>query len=160
MSYLCLVQVFADVEALSELNCRQQGVTMRAQLPTVPVHVVLPEGAVRQVLFNLLMNAIEATPRDGEVKIEVEVRDASVVIGVIDQGPGIPPEIQPRIFEPFFTTKEGPLGHGLGLGLSISKDLVETMSGRLQFHSRTPDSGTMFTMTLPRNLHIGTENHD
>jgi signal transduction histidine kinase len=124
------------------------------------VHVVLPESAVRQVLFNLLVNAIEATPRGNEVTVIVETKDAAVVISIIDQGPGIPPEIQPRIFEPFFTTKEGSLGRGLGLGLSISKDLVETMNGRLQFHSHSPDPGAMFIMTLPRNLHTGTENHD
>jgi len=115
------------------------------------VVVNLPEGEVRQVLFNLLVNAIEASPQGGNVEVQVEFHEEHVKIEVSDQGKGIPQALQSQVFEPFFTTKDGTSRRGLGLGLSISKSLVEAMNGRIEFRSR-PETGMIFQVFLPHRL--------
>jgi signal transduction histidine kinase len=93
-------------------------------LPLVPAYA----GELNQVWTNLLDNAIDAAPVDGCIRVEA-TRDSatSVVVRVIDNGHGIPPEIQARIFEPFFTTK--PVGQGTGLGLDIVQRIVVQQHG-------------------------------
>ena len=114
---------------------------------------------MRQVLFNILLNAVEASPPESEIAVTVEVCSASVVIAIADQGCGIPSQAQPKIFEPFFTTKEGIPGRGLGLGLPTSKNLLETMGGSIEFRSREPSPGAIFEVTLPCNGQFGRRNH-
>jgi len=96
-----------------------------AELP--PVYH-LP-GALNQVFFNLLQNAIDAVESSGTLRIATRVVDDGVEFVVSDSGPGIAPHIHPRLFEPFFTTKE--VGKGTGLGLAISRQLVERQGGTL-----------------------------
>jgi signal transduction histidine kinase len=140
-----------DIVALLESSCRQYGVRISLQMQPRAAVLNLPEGAVRQVLFNLLVNAIEASPQGGNVEVQVEFHDEYVKIEVSDQGKGIPQAIQSQIFEPFFTTKDGTSRRGLGLGLSISKSLVEAMNGRIEFRSR-PEAGMSFQVLLPPRL--------
>ncbi|MGB8648063.1 MAG: ATP-binding protein [Anaerolineae bacterium] len=105
---------------------------------------------VRQVLNNLLENAIKYSPGGGQITITCEVEGEHVVVSVADQGPGIPPEYLDRIFERFFqvdsksTRKTG----GIGLGLSIVKGIVEAHGGRIWAES-TPGQGSIFRFTLP-----------
>ncbi len=73
--------------------------------------------------------------------------DGAVEVRVADTGPGIPPAVQQRIFEPFYTTK--PAGRGTGLGLFVSRDIVESLGGRLEVE-RTGPAGTTFVVKLPR----------
>ena len=109
---------------------------------------------LEQVLFNLLVNAIDSTQRGGSVtiktyrseKFEKTSNKSHVIIEVIDTGNGIAPEILPRIFEPFFTTKEQ--GKGTGLGLSTVYTLLKRHNGTIDVES-TLDVGTKFTITLP-----------
>lgn len=86
-------------------------------------------GEWRQVLFNLLRNALDASPRGGEIRIDVERGDDCVRLAVEDDGPGIPADQRQRVFEPFVTTKAP--GRGTGLGLAITHRIVEAHGGRI-----------------------------
>ena len=147
----CLDETILDVIALLEPSWRQHGVHIIVNEQQPGVEVRLPEGAVREILFNLLVNAIEASPQNGKVEVQVTCHQETVQIEVADQGKGIPQDAHKQIFEPFFTTKDGTMGRGLGLGLSISKSLVEGMQGRIEFRSR-PEQGMIFLVTLPQRV--------
>lgn len=102
-----------------------------------------------QALGNLLSNAIEYTPSGGSVTIEVNSTTEFVQISISDTGPGIPPEEQPLIFNPFFRgSSKGRFPHGMGLGLSIARELVQAHGGTLLLESSS-QSGSKFTMRLP-----------
>ncbi|HLW53453.1 MAG TPA: PAS domain S-box protein [Candidatus Angelobacter sp.] len=91
------------------------------------------EVQIGQVLLNLLQNAFDAVveqPGERWIRLDVTLHDGSVVFSVIDNGPGIPPELKTKIMEPFFTTKE--VGKGTGLGLSLSRTIVEEHGGTLE----------------------------
>ncbi|MEX1309628.1 MAG: ATP-binding protein [Candidatus Sulfomarinibacteraceae bacterium] len=103
---------------------------------------------LRQVLLNLVTNAVQAIGRDGRVEVVVGGDAESAHIAVIDDGPGIPEENIERIFEPFFTTKAE--GQGTGLGLAVSRGIVEKLNGQIEVVSR-PGSGCTFRVVLPRN---------
>jgi two-component system, NtrC family, sensor kinase len=111
--------------------------------------VVGDERRVTQVLFNLLSNAVKFTPSGGEVAVRASRLDGAVHVSVQDTGPGIAPEDQSRIFEEF---QQAELGkeqrEGTGLGLALSKRLVELHHGRLWVDSE-PGQGSTFTFTLP-----------
>jgi len=109
-----------------------------------------PEKA-RQVLLNLLGNAVKFTPRAGRVVVEVAHGAGRVAVGVRDTGPGIPADQLERIFEPFVQLDRSlTSGHaGAGLGLAISRDLARGMGGDLTVES-VPGDGSVFTLTLPR----------
>ena len=102
-------------------------------------------GEIRQVLLNLLANAMEAIGTGGCIEVAVGVERDEVVIRVIDNGPGIDHEIAKRIFEPFFTTKSKT---GTGLGLALSRDIVERHRGRIEARN-VPGAGAEFTIYLP-----------
>ena len=106
---------------------------------------------LRQVVVNLLDNAVKYSPRGGRVVVRVVERDSSVAIEVADRGIGIPAEAHERIFEKFVRLDpEMRRGvGGSGLGLYISRELVERMGGRLRVESR-PGQGSTFTIQLPR----------
>jgi PAS domain S-box-containing protein len=116
---------------------------------TVPeFSVVCREVQISQALLNLLQNAFDAVveqPGERWVRLDAGRCDDSVAISVIDNGPGIPPELRSRIMEPFFTTKE--IGKGTGLGLSLSKTIAEEHGGKLEYGQ---DNGhTRFSLVLP-----------
>jgi len=96
-----------------------------------------------QVLINLLLNAIDASPESGTVQVDAVKRDSSVGITVADQGPGIPEEARPHIFDAYFTTKP----NGSGLGLAVSREIVANHGGALEFEPTA--SGTRFRLQLP-----------
>ena len=94
-----------------------------------------------QVLFNLLMNAIYVSPKNGNIHIEVKDNNEFLFIEIADEGPGIDEEIRSRIFEPFFSTK--PLGEGSGLGLSVVHGIVKSHRGDIITFDNQP-KGTVF----------------
>ena len=96
-----------------------------------------------QVLINLLLNAIDASPPAGTVAVEVTHQDSSLRIVVSDQGPGIAEEAKPHIFDAYYTTKP----NGSGLGLAVSREIVANHGGVLEFE--TGPSGTNFILQLP-----------
>ena len=120
--------------------------------------VRLSEDSMRQVLCNILVNAIEASPPGGLVKIEAGTEGDGIDVFVSDQGPGIPPDARLRIYEPFYTTKDKHGTGGLGLGLSIARGIVETMQGTLSCDT-TGERGTRFHISIPKSLPRGSAQH-
>ncbi|HYM60358.1 MAG TPA: ATP-binding protein [Thermoanaerobaculia bacterium] len=143
-----------DVNAVIRQTVRL--VEHKLDLGNVLLHLELAEsipkvrgdtGQVEQLLLALIMNAIEAMPHDGNLSITTAAPDdLSVVIVIEDNGIGIPEDLLPRLFDPFVTTKEE--GKGVGLGLAISRSIVERHEGKIEVKSQ-PGRGTAFTITLP-----------
>jgi two-component system NtrC family sensor kinase len=127
-----------------ELSGIQLRLEPAAEVP--PVHC--DPAQLEQVLLALVVNAIEAMPRGGTLTLRTRHRPeaGAAVIEVADDGVGIPADILPQIFEPFFSTKEG--GHSTGLGLAVSRSIIERHHGRIEVDS-APGRGTTFTITLP-----------
>ncbi|MCS7086938.1 MAG: ATP-binding protein, partial [Bacteroidia bacterium] len=100
---------------------------------------------LNHVWTNLIHNSIQAMDGKGRIDIETRRENGQVVVSITDNGPGIPPEIQPRIFEAFFTTKRQ--GEGSGLGLDICRKIVERHKGTIGFES-VPGK-TTFTVRIP-----------
>lgn len=138
-------QVAAGLRARAEL----QGVTIVVEQPDEPVTVNADPNQLRQVLLNLLFNALDAQPRGGEVRIAARIdranpNDPQLILNVMDNGTGLPPAVGERIFEPFVSTKES----GLGLGLSICRRIAEAHGGTLTAANR-PTGGAVFTLRFP-----------
>jgi signal transduction histidine kinase len=100
---------------------------------------------LNQIWTNLISNALDAMHENGELRIRTAREGASAVVEIIDNGPGIPLELQPRVFEPFFTTK--PVGEGTGLGLDTVYRIVTNHRGDVTFKSRPGE--TRFTVRIP-----------
>ena len=106
------------------------------------------ERRVRQILFNLLSNAIGFSPAAATVTLAVERRDDAVVLSVTDSGPGIPPELGDRVFDRFETHSLGSRHRGAGLGLSIVRSFVELHGGTVTLESAV-GRGTTVTCVFP-----------
>lgn len=103
--------------------------------------------SLEEVFLNLVVNACQAMPSGGRIEIEARPRKNEVDITVKDNGPGMSRYQLQRIFEPFYTTKKG----GVGLGLYVTKQLVERNGGHILVYSDPDDTGTSFTVVLPRS---------
>ena len=141
-------QTIAEVLALLQPKASERRIGFKQEVQCAQAFVRLPENMLRQVLYNLVLNAIEASGEGGEVRLEAEVTPQQLAITVADHGQGIAEEIKPRIFEPFFTTKSSAATGGMGLGLSICKSLVAALHGAIEFAS-TPGENTTFRITIP-----------
>jgi signal transduction histidine kinase len=135
---------------LVSYDIRIAGINLIVALEPVPI-VNADPGAIQQVVVNLLRNAQQALmqhKRGGKLWVSTthDCANSRVRIELGDDGPGIPEEVRDRIFEPFFTTKQA--GVGTGLGLAVSKRIMEQHRGTLSFQS-TPGSGTTFRIELP-----------
>lgn len=143
--------------ALVERIAREKEVTLEYQLD-VERMIDGDRGQLQQVLLNLLLNAIDASPAGGTVAVEVQAGEAALTLRVRDQGGGIEPAALDRIFDPFFTSK--PVGEGTGLGLSISLGIVQRHGGQLTV-TNNPEGGVTAAVTLPRApVAPGTERTD
>lgn len=111
--------------------------------PTPPL--LLERGQLQRVAINLLMNAAEAMPHGGRIRITTRPLENGALLEVEDEGSGIPPEVEARIFDPFFTTK----ADGTGLGLSITRRIVEAHGGTIRYQTRQ-GRGTRFLILLPQ----------
>jgi len=121
-------------------------VALSVEVDAAPLLAAFPEGALEQVVLNLVLNALDATEAGGEIHVAAEADGARVRVTVVDTGTGIDEAVLPSIFEPFFTTKDA--GRGTGLGLAVAKDLVERHGGTIGVGS-LPGRGTTFAVTLP-----------
>jgi signal transduction histidine kinase len=140
-----LQQDLADTFALLNSKARAKSIELRMDIaPNLPPIQALG-GELNQVWQNLVDNALDAVATGGHVTVTAAREDGSIVVRVIDDGPGIAEEHRGRIFEPFFTTK--PKGDGTGLGLEIAKRLVNRQGGHIDF--TTGPGGTEFRVTLP-----------
>ena len=143
--------VHASLEAIVEesvsllrLNAEEQGVSLVYQAPNSPLpQVPLRHQELGQVMVNLILNGIQASPEGGQVEVGVSVRQEYLMAWVEDQGPGLPLEERERVFDPFYSTKPD----GTGLGLAISREIVTRHGGRISLES-TPGC-TRFSVYLP-----------
>ena len=130
----------------------KQGVTVKREYSQDLPHIEAYASELNQVWTNIIDNAVDAMGGKGEITIRTYEESDQVVVEIIDNGPGIPEKVKSRILEPFFTTK--PPGHGTGLGLYITHDIVANRHhGLLQIESKPGE--TKFKVTLPK--HIGNE---
>ncbi|WP_439623858.1 sensor histidine kinase [Gemmata sp.] len=135
-----VAQALDGVQPRAEL----QGVSLELDRTGGPVVVSADPNQLRQVFLNLLINALDAQPRGGSIRLAVRADRSAVVLTVADAGPGIAPGVADRIFEPFVSTKES----GLGLGLSICRRIAEAHGGTLSAGDR-PGGGAVFTLRIP-----------
>jgi len=147
--------ILSDVDAFELVNETLQLIRKEAQEKEITVDLQTSENLkpiwtdphqVRQVLINLMSNAIHATSEQGHISIQVEPTAAGISIAVSDSGTGIPKEHLEKIFEPFFSTKAP--GEGTGLGLFVTREIVEKLGGTVAVMSRV-GQGTQFTVLIP-----------
>ena len=131
--------------ALTEARADRQEVALTFDPPVAPVAVEADAEQMQQLLLNLTLNGLDAMPRGGELRVELEDRaEEQVELRVLDTGRGISPEVFSHLFEPFVTSKKT----GVGLGLVISRRIAEDHGGTLTACDR-PEGGACFTLTLP-----------
>src|SRR5690606_19344458 len=107
------------------------GVTVRRELSEGLPRALADEGQLRQVFLNLLRNSREAMAAGGTLTVRSRAQDGEVEVELSDTGRGMPPEVRERIFEPFFSTKE----RGTGLGLAVSRQIVQAHGGSIRCES-------------------------
>jgi two-component system sensor histidine kinase HydH len=151
-----LAALAKDTASLVATQARKAGVDLRVEVDgELPIRG--SESQLKQVILNLLLNAIQASSAGKGVTVRARVRPGKVkgleyrevegrvaTLEVEDEGLGIPPEVLPRIFDPFFTTKS----EGTGLGLAISQRIAEAYGGKVMAENR-PEGGARFALTLP-----------
>ncbi|MFN3325429.1 MAG: sensor histidine kinase [Bryobacteraceae bacterium] len=139
-----LAEVIESVRVLAGHAAEAESIEIRSEvIGTLPEVECDPE-QIKQVLLNLLLNAIQATPGQGIVRIRTSLRYGCISIAVQDEGAGIPPEHRDHIFDPFFTTKDG----GTGLGLAVAAKILEQHGGQLTAENNS-GKGATFCVELP-----------
>ena len=141
-----LASVVRDAMALAANQARIQQIKMVVDLPDEPVRVTGVPSLLQQVFVNLLLNAVNAMPGGGLLRVEVQRAGSEGQVRVADTGRGIPPGELDKVFDPFYTTR--PVGQGTGLGLSICYSIVKQHFGAIEVESVEAE-GTTFTVRLP-----------
>jgi signal transduction histidine kinase len=126
----------------------RNGIVLALTTEPAEIEIAADERRLRQIVFNLLSNAIKFTPADGRVDVSAHLDDGQVEVAVSDTGPGIPAQDQETIFEEFEQSADGKKAEGTGLGLPLSRKLVELHGGRLWVDSEV-GRGSIFHFTLP-----------
>lgn len=145
-STIDLRDVTCSTTGMLEALAQSKGVELVKALPEAAMLCEADGLALSQALANLVVNAIDASPRGAAVTLEGGVSDDAVRVAVRDHGPGVPEELRSTIFEPFFTTKD--VGEGTGLGLSIAYEIATAHHGTIEL--TVDGQGSTFTLTLPR----------
>ena len=140
-----LIFFWSDCVALAKSKLAGKQIGFKQQIQAEPYSIQANSSAIYQIIGHLIDNAVDAVSDivSPEIELLAFTQPGSFVVQVLDNGPGIPAEIQPKLFTPFFTTREG---HS-GLGLAISRKMLSQMDGRLELRSRSP-SGTEASMWL------------
>ena len=141
-------EVMSEVLDMTASTAHEDQVRLENCIKNPNLIVRIPQDSLRQVAYNLLINALESSPPGSTVRVDAKATEHSIEITITDQGPGIPAEFRDRIFEPFFTTKDQG---GLGLGLSIARGVVEAMRGTLELEN-APGNGAVARVTLPSHI--------
>jgi C4-dicarboxylate-specific signal transduction histidine kinase len=141
-------QVISDAVELARISPNARGIRIPVERPEQPIRVWGDTTQLTQVVVNLLLNAMDALSHQTgswrTASVVIRVLGKTVEIAVMDNGPGIDPENLGRVFDQFFTTKP----EGLGLGLAISRSIVQSHGGMISVQSSRHD-GTTFTVSLP-----------
>jgi two-component system NtrC family sensor kinase len=138
-------------------HIEMSGIQLESELPADDLTLLCDGDQIQQALLALLINAVEAMPNGGALRLMAESTDDFVVIYVEDTGVGIPEEALTRIFEPFFSTKND--AHGAGLGLAVVYGIVQWHGGKIEVDSQL-NRGTRFRIALPRQPAAGRETAD
>jgi PAS domain S-box-containing protein len=144
-SQIDLVQVVAETVSMTDHGLRDRRVRLQQSL--APCGRLVVRGnreRLGQVLTNVIMNAVQATPDEGQVTVSAHARDGQAVVAVHNTGSFIPADVRRQLFVPFFTTKPT----GTGLGLAIARQIVTGLDGRIEVES-DQTAGTTFTIELP-----------
>jgi len=148
-------QVFEQVEGHMRLPAREKGLQLKVFTPMKDLWVRAHPGRLSQVLLNLVGNAVKFTSSGGiDVEAKLNKDNTQVCFTVKDTGIGISPEKQERLFQKFVQADGSTTRHfgGTGLGLALSKTLLELMGGAIQFHSDGEGKGTTVTFMLEREM--------
>ena len=143
-----LAQAVENVVNVLRHEAENRGVALELQPPETEMWVAASAEVANDILSNLVLNAIEATPSGGHVRIGARVAGGACQVTVEDDGPGIPAALREKVLQPFFTTKP----RGTGLGLAIVQRRLEELGGTIEWCSPKEDgAGTKFKITLPVN---------
>ncbi len=135
-SAVLLNRLIRDCVELLIWRCEDDGIQVEYALDAKLPPVVVDEAQIRQIVINLVSNAIQAMPEGGTLTIRTRRLERGVEFSIADTGMGIPPETLPKIFDPFFTTKD--VGEGTGLGLSVVHGIVAAHGGEIHVENNTP----------------------
>ncbi len=134
-----------ELRVLLEHRLHQRSLSLHVECEPELPQLLGDPGEIKQVLLNLLSNAIDASPDGGTIHVRWRAFDGEVVVEVEDEGPGVPLDVRDRIFDPFFTTKEP--GKGTGLGLAIVHRIVTGHGGRIELGNA--GKGALFRVHFP-----------
>ncbi len=150
-SLICLNDLLRDSSEFFGKLALEKGITLEYDLPKTEVNIFIDTERINQVISNLISNAIKFTENGGRIKVELKVLEAKVRVGVIDTGIGIASSDLPKLFDKFVQVSKVPgiEKKGLGLGLSIAKELIERHGGEVWVESKL-GVGSKFYFTLPR----------
>lgn len=137
-----------DVVSLLKFSAEEHNVNIEFEIKPGTDTIIITETMFKQVMFNVIQNAIDASPSGKAVKISAEIDNHKLIIMILDEGLGIKDNIRDSVFGPFFTTKTGRQNSGLGVGLSVCKSIIDAMNGSICFESKL-NIGTVFTITIP-----------
>ncbi|MEK6589293.1 MAG: ATP-binding protein [Nitrospinota bacterium] len=141
---IALDSIIQETAALLEEKCREQRITMEIRHTSYPQEITADFRQIKTCLMNVLLNAIQSMPHGGRLLVESGKDNGYVSLKVEDTGCGIQPEHLSKIFEPYFTTKDA----GIGLGLALTKRIIEEHGGRISVDSSLK-KGTSVTIDLP-----------
>jgi len=149
-----VLSLFEETLHLLKPLIEKQRVSVQKEFPSLPP-ALLDREQMKQVILNLLLNALQAMPGGGLLRLSGQVLEDNrwIQLSIQDTGVGIPPEDMNKLFDPFFSTKEG----GVGLGLSIAHRIIDQHRGKIQMES-TPGKGTLFTLWLPISQEVNDGN--
>ncbi|MEK6598379.1 MAG: HAMP domain-containing sensor histidine kinase, partial [Gemmatimonadota bacterium] len=147
-----LWELVAEAAETAEMLAEASGVTVSHSIPDTPLILLVDRNRIRQLLLNLVTNAVKFTSEGGAVELELTVAGTDSILVVRDTGIGIAPGDLPNIFDRFWrgdpARSRVGLTSGTGLGLAIARWIAEAHGGRIEVQSR-PGRGTTFTVTLP-----------
>lgn len=139
-----VAEVVDRVLRLLRHRINHQHVQLRSQIEPAPREIRVDRERIEQAILNLLLNALDITPEGGAISIQLREQDDNLIVEVSDSGPGIPKDRMHLLFKPFNSTKK----NGFGLGLPITKRIVEEHKGEIEVESTPPD-GALFRIMLP-----------
>jgi signal transduction histidine kinase len=144
-------QVISDAIGTVRPAAEAKGIALHAHLDTSGLTLNADRDRLQQVLWNLLNNAVKFTPAGGAITVEANANDREIQIAVSDTGRGIPPALLPHVFDRFTQgdTRLGREHRGLGLGLSIARNIVEMHGGTISADSEGEGKGSVFRVLLP-----------
>ena len=146
---VALPELIDQCITMVEPKATQAGVVVTAQIDPGLREIVADPLRLKQILLNLLANAVKFNGRDGVVKMQARASDKGVLISVRDTGRGITPEQMEHLFDPYYQAAHGDQGIGTGLGLSIVRHLARLHGGSISVES-VPGVGSVFNVSLPR----------